>query len=178
MCHDSAGHCKLYTTITTKLPICSHASGTTRLVADLRNLGPLSLGLMCVVTMMGRHTSSVLAMSGSVTPGPRCDTSRFHLAGHWSRVCTVPPAEWIRKALPARPRPPEAAATPGAAPHSQRQETERPRNAQYGNSSTPGTAPRTLSKGQGCFKCGKTGVRDLLYVLMSPRCSQVSVPRP
>ncbi|CAL8469344.1 g8885 [Coccomyxa elongata] len=77
--------------------------------------------------------------------------------GHWSRDCTVPPAEWIRKALPARPRPPEAAATPGAAPHSQRQEAARPIFAQYGNSSTPGTAPRTLPKGQGCFKCGKTG---------------------
>ncbi|BDA44913.1 probable chromosome segregation in meiosis protein 3 at N-terminal half [Coccomyxa sp. Obi] len=77
--------------------------------------------------------------------------------GHWSRDCTVPPAEWIRKALPARPQLPEAAATPRAAPYSQRQEAARSSNAQYGNVSTPGTAPRTLPKGQGCFKCGKTG---------------------
>ncbi|KAK9908554.1 hypothetical protein WJX75_009640 [Coccomyxa subellipsoidea] len=78
--------------------------------------------------------------------------------GHWSRDCTVPPTEWIRKALPpARPRPLEAAQTPRPASTFGRQDAAGPSSARYGSAPTPGTAPRTLSKGQGCFKCGKTG---------------------
>jgi hypothetical protein len=120
---------------------------------------------MCIQDVTGVHQallSSVVARDQDSAQRPSCNMVCLPTpAGHWSRDCTLPPSEWLRKPVaPAQP-----AARQAATVSTPTQAAPAYRSGRAGGLSPPQTGRGSSVQGtqqrlRDCYKCGKPGVQS------------------